>query len=228
MAWAVTADPNKFDKAVAWFRKRVPVTENGYRALTVRERDRAFHIAHVQQMRVVETIYNEIDRAIAEGTPFGDFKKRIRDKLKAHEVGGAHLETVFRNAVQSAYNAGRWYQLTEVSATRPYWVLDVVLDDRTSDKCKPVDGVCKAHDDPWWLTNWPPRHHRCRTGVRSVRASEAKRIGITKGTPEPTPDAGFGYAPPLVEVDDDTELLFNVPEPVKRVYKRRRARNKPR
>lgn len=228
MAWTVTADPNKFDAAVRWFRKRLPVTDRQFDRLSRRERDRAFHIAGVNEMRVVQTVFEELDRSIADGTPLADFRKRVRDRLKKHQINGSHLETVFRNGVQTAYNTGRWYQLTETTQARPYWVLDVVMDSRTSDKCKPVDGVCKPHDDPWWLTNWPPRHHRCRTGVRSVRESEARRIGITSGTPKETPDEGFGYAPPLRESDEDDVDLFNVPEPLARAYRRKRARTKPR
>lgn len=196
MAWTIHASPDRFDEAVAQFRARVPMRAEDVVRLTSEQRRSAFWVASMNELAPVRTLFEEIDRAIAEGTPLDDFKKRVRQKL-TETIGDDHLETVFRNAVQTAYNSGRWEQLTSPDSTllRPYFLYDTVMDSRTSEVCKPLDGTVKAHDDVFWLSHWPPLHHRCRSSVRSIRRSEAERRGITEGEPS-KPQRGFGAAPP--------------------------------
>jgi SPP1 gp7 family putative phage head morphogenesis protein len=199
MGWAVTADVEEFDEAVDWFRARVPVTDEEYEALTTEQRSLAFHLASVNELAVVRTVFNEIEAAIRAGTPLEEFKKSVREKVTdAHARDGYYLETVFRNATQDAYNAGRWTQLTDpdVTVSRPYWMFDAVLDSRTTPICNALDATIKGHDDPFWLTHYPPLHHRCRSSIRSLRPSEARKRGLTVGDPDVTPGEGFGLAPP--------------------------------
>jgi len=223
MAWTTTAELDEFDEAAEDFRSRVAVTDAEYEALSRAERARAFHLASVNELAVVQLVFDELDLAITKGLPLEEFQARVAEKLtNAQRLGGYHLETVFRNATQSAYNAGRWHQMTdaEVSSSRPYWLFDAVLDDRTTEHiCRPLDGTCKAHDDPFWLTHWPGLHHRCRSGIRSLRHSAAVRHGITVGDPPGVEVQGdFGLAPPLQrdfpmpdrsKVDNDVWTVFD-------------------
>jgi SPP1 gp7 family putative phage head morphogenesis protein len=199
--WTVTSDVGQFEEAVEAHRERVPMTAAEVVDMTAEERRAAFWVAGTHEAAVVQTIHQEIERALAEGLSLDEFKKNLAEKLQGqHALGGAHLETVFRNAVQSAYNAGRWYQLTDpdVTAARPFWMFDAVLDTRTTPLCKDLNGTIKAHDDPFWLTHWCPLHHRCRSGVRALRTSEVERRGgVTPGGPPGAPSEGFGRAPPL-------------------------------
>jgi SPP1 gp7 family putative phage head morphogenesis protein len=200
MAWTVTADVDEFDEAVEWFRDRVPVTDEEYQTLSAAQRARAFHLASVNELAIVRTVFQEIDSALAEGRPLDEFKRSVREKLEgAHGLNGYHLETVLRNATQDGYNAGRWQQITdpEITADRPYWMYDSVLDTRTTEVCKALDGTIKGHDDVYWLTHYPPLHHRCRSSIRTMRPGEARKRGLTVGDPVVTPDEGFGLAPPL-------------------------------
>lgn len=197
----MTADPEEFPEASQWFRSRIPYTIEQYDALDDKTRKQAFWLSANLEMDGVQTIFDELADSQEKGTPFEEFQKRVDDKLGKLAPDGHHLETVYRNWVQTSYNTGRWYQLQdpELVLLRPYLMMDVVLDDRTTDHiCRPVDGVIKRHDDPWWLTNWPPRHHRCRTSVRSLRTKEALQRGVTQGDPEGDgPQGDFGKAPPL-------------------------------
>lgn len=200
MAWDISAEPERFEEAIAEFKRRVPIEADELATLTRAERSRAFYIASVNELSVVRTVYDELDRAIANATPIDEFRASVHDKLGKHRLGGAHLNTVFRNAVQTAYNTGRWEQITsgDLTQTRPFWMYDAVLDSRTTEVCKALDQTVKAHDDPFWLTRWPPNHHQCRSSVRAVRRREAERRGITVGDPVGgEPQGGFGLAPPL-------------------------------
>jgi len=201
MAWSITADVDEFDEAVSWFRERVPVTDAEYEELTAASRARAFHLASISELAIVQLVFDEVDRAIAKGTGIAEFRKQVREKLTGKTpIPESQLTLTFRNASQEALNTGRWHQLTnpDVTAVRPYWMLDVVMDTRTTEEiCKPLNKTIKAHDDPWWLTHWPPLHHQCRTGVRALRRADAVRRGLTFGDPATGADAGFGLAPPV-------------------------------
>jgi SPP1 gp7 family putative phage head morphogenesis protein len=200
MSWAVSAEQSEFSEALDWFRSRVPYTQAQLDTLDDKARARAFAIAGHLELESVQTIFDELDHSIAKGTPFEDFQKRVEEKLLG-KVGpdGFHLETVFRNWTQTAYNTGRWYQLTdpELSVLRPFLCFDALLDDRVTEVCKNLDGTIKPVGDPFWLTHAPICHHRCRSSLRSLRTSQAERAGISTTDPMVEIPEGFGLAPPM-------------------------------
>jgi len=221
VAWAISADVAEYEAALVAFRKRVPITDIELEELTLAERGNAFWVSGLSELSAVRTVMEEIDKAIAAGLPMEDFQKSVKEALGAHTLDGHHIETVFRNAVQTAYSAGRWEQLTnpDVSNIRPYWVYDSVLDTRTTKLCRELDGTCKPHDDPFWLYRCPQCHHRCRANLRAVKRREAERRGITQGDPSTeAPVDNWGLAPPLRDkeqllkreaVSDDLLTVFD-------------------
>jgi SPP1 gp7 family putative phage head morphogenesis protein len=193
MAWKVTAEAGRFDEAVDHFASRVVLSDDERKTIPADARSRAFWIAGVAQLDIVQRVQDRLAKAIADGTTVEDFKKAVRADLKTQT--DAHIETVFRNATQTAYNAGRWHQMSAPSVVRfrPYWLFDAILDGRTTQVCKVCGGTLLAADDPWWDTHWPPLHHRCRSSVRCLRRSEAEKRGISAA---PVVDTkGFGSSP---------------------------------
>lgn len=203
MAWTVTADVGRFDEAADFFQKRVPGVDTGVAA--DRARGNAFRVAGMLELGAVQLVFDEIAKAVEKGTTLEAFKASVREKLANFSPAGPHLETVFRNWVQGSYNAGRWFQMKDpdVVQIRPYFLYDSILDQRTTEVCKVCNGTIKWHDDHWWLTHWPPLHHRCRSSVRSLRRSEALKRGVTEGDPATDVPGTFGKAPP---VRDDEAL----------------------
>lgn len=197
MAWPVTADLGRFEEAIAWFRQRTPLTHDEVGGVEDRARMHAFWLAGGVELSAVQTVFDGIADALEKGTSVEDFKRSIREKL-GDMFRGYHLETVFRNATQAAYNTGRWYQMQDpdVRRFRPFFMYDAILDSRTTPICTTLNGTVKAADDEFWLNRWPPLHHRCRSSVRSLRRTEAERRGITQGNPDTAPQLGFGLAPP--------------------------------
>lgn len=198
--WRVTADPDRFDEAVAWLLRQKPVTRAEFDELSRKAQAQSFTIGGTQQLQVVQTVLDEITRSVANGEPIEEFRKRIATVLKRDyvEKNSARLTTAYRTTTQTAYNAGRWFELDTdvVRATHPYRIYDAVLDSRTTPICRAIDGKVYRYDDPFLLTHWPPLHFNCRTGVRAIRTKQAMDIG-----PQPPPkttkiDKGFGLAPP--------------------------------
>jgi len=202
MAWAVTAEPQRFDEAVAWFANRFPVTEELSEALGSYAGERAWKIAGVAQLEIVQSAHRSLEAAIASGIPFEDWKEEVEEEL-VRAWGGknsARLETIFVNACQQSQNAGRWSQMNEptVLALRPFGMYDSVRDTRTSPFCNAWDGTILPLQEFAERGACPQTHHRCRANIRSMRASDVDgRGGPTKTTPTIKADKGFG-APPTV------------------------------
>jgi SPP1 gp7 family putative phage head morphogenesis protein len=190
MGWAVTADPARFDEACDWFLKRVVLTEAQALELGTDAGRRAFWIGNGLQLSQVQRVFDELAKANESGEPFEEWRKRVRKELR----NDAHAETVFRNATQRSLNAGRYQQMRDAQKWRPYWMHDSVLDSRTTETCKRLDGVTLPADHEHWKTHWPPGHHRCRRSVRSLRKSEGEKR-VTNVPPIAPSDPGFGAAP---------------------------------
>ncbi len=188
-----------FNEAIAWFRERDPITDEEFDQLVEAERDFAFHVAGASNADVVKQVWEAIDRAVKDGTPFDDFKDEVGDALVrswGEEIPG-RIETIFRTNVQTAYGAGRYQLLTKpaVKKARPYWQFNAIEDSRISDICDACDGTILPADDPWWATHQPPLHFNCRSTIRALTAEEAGDEGVDDDGPESDADDGFGGIP---------------------------------
>lgn len=219
-------DPGRvpFEEALAWFRARVPITPAGWRRLTRAAKRRAFTVSRVAALDIILDVFRAVDQAVAQGQSLEDFQSAIGERLE-NAWGGtvmhpAHrVETIYRTNLQSAYSAGRWQQQTDpdVIRARPYWMYDAVLDSQTSAICTALHGTILPHDDPFWQTRYPPNHHRCRSGVRSLTQREVDRRGGVSQAPPATPaDKGFRSLP---ELDDWEPDLSKYPPRAQQAYR---------
>jgi SPP1 gp7 family putative phage head morphogenesis protein len=193
VTWGISAEVSKFDEALGFFRSRTVLTGAQAQEINDRAKVHAFWVGGGLQLAQVQRVFDALDGAIEKGEDFESFRKRMRDTLQNR----AHAETVFRNATQRAYNAGRWTQMNDpaVLERRPYWMYDSILDGRTTVGCLDRGGTLLPAGHEWFLRNWPPRHHKCRAGVRNLTRREGLRRGVTAVPPETDQHAGFGLAP---------------------------------
>jgi SPP1 gp7 family putative phage head morphogenesis protein len=196
------ADPNRFDEAIDWHRKRTGITKDEYNALSEAARQRAFTIAGVTQASLIREIQDSLTQALENGQSLDDWKAVALPKLTKAWAGSVEnpsvrADTIFRTNVQHAYSAGRHAQLTDpvTRKIRPYWLYDSVIDGRTTAGCRSRNGVLLHQDDPWWNNNYPPTHFNCRAIARSLRRSEAEARGITEEPPPGIVAPGFGGLP---------------------------------
>lgn len=202
---APPADPSKFAEAIEAFRRRDPITDDQLAVLTEAERQRAFWVAGVADADLVQQVYDEIDRAISDGTTLEDFRGVVGDKL--YSAWGAEdaprVETVFRTNLSTAYNAGRSAVMTDpaVLEARPYWRYDRMSGaDHSHDEpghiCGVMDGVVRPADDPIWQKAHPPCHHRCGCHLTPLSRSEAFEEGVSRAPYiGDGPADGFGRPP---------------------------------
>jgi hypothetical protein len=105
----VSPDVSKYEDALTWFQKRTVITGAQARDVDDRLKHEAFWVGNGLQLDAIQRVHDKITKAIEQGQSLEDFKKAVKDELR----NPAHTETVFRNATQRAYNAGRWSQMTQ-------------------------------------------------------------------------------------------------------------------
>lgn len=223
----VTADFAEFERATDWFRSRLPVTTGQLADLDDEARARAWWIAGTAQADVVQHVHESLTDAIAKGTPLEEWKAGIKDSLtKAWgRSNSPRLDTIFRNATQSALIAGRHQQIHDpnVKRFRPYGLFDGITDSRQSAICQAADGTVLPLDHDWWSTHTPQLHHRCRSSIRTLTARQARQRGITEEPTDVESDEGFGGPPVLSSLPPDKTR----PKQLKLEFDRKQASAKP-
>lgn len=115
-------------------------------------------------------------------------------KRAAFEITNQHisnwLQAEYNQAVAGAQMAGKWRQIERDSELLPLLKFDAVLDRRTTEVCRPLDGVVKPINDPFWAKWYPPNHWGCRSTVQQLSSGAV------------TPDYAIDYP------DRDVPLMF--------------------
>jgi SPP1 gp7 family putative phage head morphogenesis protein len=184
-------------KIIAELRRRNVMLPEIFYALDDEKRSQAFTVSGLAKLDQIQQVADELARHVAEGGTLQEFQKWAAEQdwsLPKHR-----LETIYRNAVQTAYNAGHWRRFEETKETRPFLMYDAVNDSRTRPSHLALDGVIRPVDDPFWNTHSPPLGHRCRCVLRSLSADQAReRGGVTQNPPaEGIADPGWGAKPTM-------------------------------
>lgn len=219
--------PLPFDEAIRFFRdKGLAVSPLSWRDVWADANVRAFTVARVAAMDVLEDIRKEVDLAVSAGVTLRDFKASLAETLARRgwlappeeppeeilpdgtvrkRLTPWRLDTIFRTNVQSAYNTGRYRQMIENAPRRPWWLYDAVNDARTRPAHAAMDGKVYRFDHPVWDRWYPPNGFNCRCTVRTLSDRDMERRGLRESTrpPEATPDEGFDYNPGRVKWQPD-------------------------
>lgn len=184
-----------FDAQVAQARaQRVMLPEAFYR-LPAEKRALAFAVSGLARLDQAQAVADALAKFQAEGGTFEDFRRLAGGqdwRLPRHR-----LETIYRNAVQTAYMAGHWRRFEEASDDLPFLMYDAINDSRVRPSHMAMDGVIRPVGDPVWKRWTPPCGQRCRCTLRQASAREAQRRGgMTQTLPaEGGPDEGWGGDP---------------------------------
>ncbi len=190
-----------FDEAIEAARARKSVLPDAYyHQLPAEARRLAFTVSGLTALDQVQGVLDRMGRHIEDGGTFADFKRLAASQ--PWELPKHRLETIFRNAVQTAYGAGHWRRFEETKDDQPYLMYDAVNDSRTRPAHRALDGIIRPVDDPFWLTHSPPMGHNCRCTLIQLDAEQAEirsRNGRGLNQPE-TPemrgdDDGWGRRP---------------------------------
>lgn len=183
--------------ALDYFRaKGYRVNPDGWAAVEAAAHRKAFTVARVASLDLLQDIKTAMDGAMADGTTFREFQQKLMPKMKALgwwgkdengvQLGSPHrLATIFRTNVQTSYMEGRWRGLMDNVENRPWIEYVAILDNRTRPGHRALSGKVFRYDDPFWRTMRPPLGWNCRCRIRALSDKDLERRGIT-------PDQGEG------------------------------------
>lgn len=192
------------EKAIDFFLKKQIMLKTDFDALADEYRPLAFTIAKMEQIELLESAKGLLSEFIRDDRGLEEFRTELGtmfDRAGVTQLNPWHVELVYRNNMQTAYNAGRWEELMdpEIADFFPIFEYHNPRDERSRLTHAAMSGKRFRRDDPIWLEWWPPSGHHCRCTVLPVSAAEAQDI---------IPDEV-----PLTTEDDDGNLIPVVPDP---------------
>jgi SPP1 gp7 family putative phage head morphogenesis protein len=166
----------------------------------------AFSLAAAADLKAMRLVLHLLEDALAEGEPFTLFFRRLQAVAQPGQfdrMTARYWETVFRNNVNTALNAGRWAQYHEEEAAEII-VYKTMSDSRVRPTHRAMHNFAAPIDDRIWEIWWPPNGHNCRCKViamsrdvfelRSRRVSYKRRWPSLDGRPV-RPDPGWEGVP---------------------------------
>lgn len=151
--------------------------------------------------------YQEL-RAMGNALIGDDGKLRSFRQFKevADTIGKQHvnwLKSEYNLAVAGGQMASKWVGIERDADIMPNLEFDAVMDNRTSEICRPLNGTTLPSTDPFWNIYYPPNHFGCRSTVR-------QRGGAYHTTPHH--DIPSADIPPMFRVNLAKEGLVFPPK----------------
>jgi len=182
-------EPLPIDEAIEFWRNKVRLSPRQFAQLADEVKNLAFAVSGIAKGDELSTVFEALNRAIAKGDAFGEFKNQIRGIVERRGWTGKkawRVENIFRTNIQTAYSVGRYRQMMEAVEARPYWQYSAVNDSRTRPTHRALHGLVFPADHAFWKTWYPPNGYNCRCGVVTLSKAEMEREGLKAETKDPT------------------------------------------
>ena len=170
-----------FSKAIDWFIKRFPILYDHLDDVTKKVNETFFYIKRSLELETTRTLYNNLLDNLSNGGTLKDWLEASKTILDKTGLGDSpwYLELVYRNNMQSSYNAGAFYNQELNKKNKPYGLYDAIDDERTSEICQILNGKVYPLDHPFWNRYLPPNHHGCRSKRITLSKEELEEYGLT-------------------------------------------------
>lgn len=167
---------------LAFFRKKKLKPTEKWTDILQEAHNRAFVVAGVSQIDILQDIYNAVDKAIGEGITFAQFKKELKEKWTPQHQE-RRLKTVYNTNLSVAYSRGRYESMKANAERRPFWRYKCQFLPGSRDSHKALHGKIFRWDDPIWNTLFPPNDWGCQCEVEPLTAEEVgdKPVESSKG-----------------------------------------------
>lgn len=184
------------------------ITES-WKDLPAEAHARSFTVARAARVEILQSIREELQRAMDEGLPFQTFQQKLKPRLQALgwwgkaidketgeitpypgtgrpiELGSVRrLETIYRTNMQTAYMAGRWKEFQRQAGRAPFIQYIAVMDNRTRPSHALLHQRVFRIDDPIWKKAAPPNGFNCRCRARNLSAKELQARGLEVSSSE--------------------------------------------
>jgi hypothetical protein len=192
MATAATYGSLPFREQIRFLQEKVPSVD--YFAVQGEAHDRAFVSAGAHRLDLVADLHQIVSRAVTEGQTLAEFRQdydAVLDHYGWEPEGGRgfRARVIYETNLRTSYAAGRYAQLQQVKATRPFWVYnhsDAVQHPRELHLL--WDGLAIHADNPWWEVHFPPNGYGCCCFVTAYSLEELTQY-LGKAGPDQPPES---------------------------------------
>jgi hypothetical protein len=199
-----------FQEAIDYFATKQNIDTDSWRDLQGLDYDVAFAVAGAKGA-LLQDMRDAVEKAIEQGTTLQEFRKDF-DRIvqsRGWSYSGDRdwrTNTIYNTNLRTAYEGGRWEQIQQTKAKRPYlqWRHGGSRDPRPLHIA--LDRKVFSLDDPFWQTMGnPPVGYGCLCQVFALSDRDVERLGLKvekapaigteyKGIPvEPDPGWGGGH-----------------------------------
>jgi len=185
----ITALKLKPKQAVEYFKKKGVKLSANFEQTAELIKKQSWSVSGVTKMRILQDTKASLIKAIEQGTTFKEWVKGLNSFysqngwLPKDSKTSGKIGTVYQTNVHSAYNDGRFEQQQATAEVLPYVQYVATMDSSTTTECKSLNGKIFRKDDENFNENYrPPRHYNCRSRLRTVPNSVAKKIGVSESS----------------------------------------------
>jgi SPP1 gp7 family putative phage head morphogenesis protein len=183
--------------------KLIGMSRAAFDGLAQRYKMQAFTIAGVSDVKLIEQIQKALADVMGSGGTEKDFQiavNALTDKAGIERLAATQVNTVFQTNVQTAYQNGRFEQMTDpaVAVALPFWTYRTAGDDRVRPAHAALDGFSARNNDVVWNRIYPPCGYNCRCTVTVEGPDDVGEDASLPGLPRipfaaaSVPDPGFG------------------------------------
>ena len=132
-------------------------------------------------MDMIKDMYGSLEKSLTEGESFNQWKKQYKDLWKNNGWTGKQawrVDNIFRTNIQTAYNVGRYSQMSKVVDNRPFWMYNALNDTRTRATHLALNGKVFKYDHEFWDIFFPPNGFRCRCTVITLSQRQINQKGL--------------------------------------------------
>ncbi len=184
------------EDAIEFFRRKGFKIGFDWRDVWQDEHARAFTVAKAMTVDLLEDIRGAVDKAIAEGIPFEEFRDALEPVLRAKgwwgrqmmkdpltgkvrevQLGSVRrLQTIYDTNLRTSLSAGSWAQVQRTKQILPY-LRYVDPDPHPRPEHLDWSGTVLRANDPWWDTHYPPNGWNCKCYADSLGEKDLDRDG---------------------------------------------------
>lgn len=115
----------------------------------------------------------EFSSFVADSKTFSDFRDKVGQVYEKYNVDWAKAE--YNTAIGQAQSAKAWAGFEENKELFPLLRYSAVMDANTSEICRPLDGIIRPVDDPFWNIHAPLNHFNCRCLLEKIDKYEGAK-----------------------------------------------------
>lgn len=187
----------KPEAAVDYLENKGYKITNDWREMLEDAHAKAFTISKMTDAELLKDTKKTLEEALSNGWSSAKTQRELTNMFKTRgwwgkqtiidknggektiQLGSPHrVRTIYRQNIQSAYNAGRYLKQLQNVDFAPYFQYICVLDESTRPEHRALHGKVFRYDDPIWASLYPPNGFGCRCIVRQLTAAEVNRKGL--------------------------------------------------